>query len=331
MATRGKDPRTIGRAASRRMPAASSAALLIALGLAACGGGKAPASGGTSALPLASCVVQTVAATCGSLSVPENPALPTGRHIGIRVVVVPASGPHRAADPLFYFAGGPGGAASNSVQWASKAFRVFNESHDLVFVDQRGTGGSNAMNCPQLMKVNEPMLGTIPSAADMVAAAKACLAATARAGDPRMYTTPIFTDDIDRVRVALGYQSIDIYGGSYGVSSGLTYIQRHGEHVRAALLDSGSLLDVRLWQSSAASENGALQSVLDRCAADASCHTAYPWIRSELTDILNRTHGFSRQLHCHRPTHQRHGCRHGHRPWFRLGTQQLSRHGAGSS
>ncbi len=288
MATRGKDPRTIGRAASRRMPAASSAALLIALGLAACGGGKAPASGGTSALPLASCVVQTVAATCGSLSVPENPALPTGRHIGIRVVVVPASGPHRAADPLFYFAGGPGGAASDSVQWASKAFRVFNESHDLVFVDQRGTGGSNAMNCPQLMKVNEPMLGTIPSAADMVAAAKACLAATARAGDPRMYTTPIFTDDIDRVRVALGYQSIDIYGGSYGVSSGLTYIQRHGEHVRAALLDSGSLLDVRLWQSSAASENGALQSVLDRCAADASCHTAYPWIRSELTDILNR-------------------------------------------
>jgi pimeloyl-ACP methyl ester carboxylesterase len=114
------------------------------------------------------------------------------------------------------------------------------------------------------------------------------LAATARAGDPRMYTTPIFTDDVDRVRVALGYQSIDIYGGSYGVSSALTYIQRHGEYVRAAVLDSGSLLDVRLWQLSAASENGALQSLFDRCAADASCHSAYPWIRTELTDILTR-------------------------------------------
>lgn len=272
---------------SRRVLAASSAASLIALSLASCGGAS-PTPGGTSVLPLSSCVVQAVAATCGSLSVPENPGLPTGRHISIRVVVVPASRAHRAADPLFYFAGGPGGAASDSVQWAAKTFRGFNESHDLVFVDQRGTGGSNAMNCPGLMKVNEPQMGTIPSAASEVAAAKACLAATARAGDPRMYTTPIFTDDVDRVRVALGYQSIDIYGGSYGVSSALTYIQRHGEYVRAAVLDSGSLLDVRLWQSSAASENGALQSLLDRCAADASCHSAYPWIRTELTDILTR-------------------------------------------
>jgi pimeloyl-ACP methyl ester carboxylesterase len=239
-------------------------------------------------LPLSPCVVESVAATCGSLSVPENTGLPTGRHINIRVVVVPASGTHRAADSLFYFAGGPGGAASDSVQWASKTFRVFNESHDLVFVDQRGTGGSNAMNCPRLTQVNEPQMGTIPSAAGEVAAAKACLAATAGAGDPRMYTTPIFTDDVDWIRVALGYQSIDIYGGSYGVSSALTYIQRHGAHVRAAVLDSGSLLDVRLWQLSAASENGALQSLFDRCAADASCHAAYPWIRSELTDILTR-------------------------------------------
>ena len=131
-------------------------------------------------------------------------------------------------------------------------------------------------------------IGEIASTADEVAAAKACLAATAHAGDPRMYTTPLFADDVDRVRAALGYQSIDLYGVSYGVSSGLTYLQRHGEHVRAALLDSGSLLDVPLWQLSAASQGEALQSVFNRCAADSSCHSAYPWLRTELTTILDR-------------------------------------------
>ncbi|MHB8490185.1 MAG: alpha/beta hydrolase [Candidatus Dormibacteria bacterium] len=219
---------------------------------------------------------------------PENPASPNGRHINLRVVVVPASGPHRAADPLFYFAGGPGGAASDSVRWAATTFRAFNEAHDLVFVDQRGTGGSNAMNCPELMNIGGGEFGVVPSASAEVSAAKTCLAASARTGDPRMYTTPLFADDVDRVRAALGDVSIDIYGGSYGVSSGLTYIQRHGAHVRAALLDSGSLLDVPLWQLSAVSQASALQSVLNRCAADASCHSAYPRIQTMLTTILDR-------------------------------------------
>ena len=272
----------------RRFAAAASAAL-VAVAVAACGsGGSAPTNGATTGLALSKCTVQSVAARCGSLSVPENPALPNGRHIHVRVVVVPAYGTHTASDPLFYFAGGPGGAASDSVQWAAKTFHVFNELHDLVFIDQRGTGGSNAMNCPALMNIAEGGYGTVPSAAAEASAARACLALTARSGDPTMYTTPLFTDDVDQVRAALGYASIDIYGGSYGVSSGLTYIQRHGEHVRAALFDSGSLLDVRLWQLSAASQQSALQTVLNRCAAEAACHATFPHVAAMLSDILAR-------------------------------------------
>jgi len=261
---------------------------LLVTGLAACGAhGQAP-GGASSTLTLSRCTVQSVSARCGSLSVPENPAQPNGRHIHIRVVVVPAYGAHPDPDPLFYFAGGPGGAASDSVQWASSIFHVFNELHDLVFVDQRGTGGSNAMNCPALMNVGGSASGVVPTASDEAAAARACLASTARSGDPRMYTTPIFTDDVDQVRAALGYHSIDVYGGSYGVSSGLTYIQRHGSHVRAALFDSGSLLDVPLWQLSNTAQQHALDTVLDRCEGDASCKAAFPPVRVMLFDVITR-------------------------------------------
>ena len=125
------------------------------------------------------------------------------------------------------------------------------------------------------------------SASALAAAARACLASTARSGDPTMYTTPLFTDDVDQVRAALGYPSIDIYGGSYGVSSGLTYIQRHGQYVRTALFDSGSLLDVRLWQLSAAADTRAAV-VLNRCATDAACHATYPHVSTMLSDVLAR-------------------------------------------
>lgn len=261
-----------------------AAAILSLLGVAGCGG--LPGA----SLALSSCTVGTIkTALCGSLSVLENPAKPSGRRIPIRVVVLPAYGSNRAPDPLFYFQGGPGGAATDpeNVEPTAQIFRALNARHDLVFIDQRGTGGSNRMECPQLMDMGgSSWQGLPPTAAQVQAAAAACLEATARQGDPTMYTTPLFADDVDQVRAALGYTSIDLYGGSYGVSSALTYIQRHGDHVRTALLDSGSLLDVRLWQQGAASLQSSLDSVLSRCSTDPACRTVFPTLSDNLAAVL---------------------------------------------
>ena len=261
---------------------------MLGTAVSACG---SAAPGGSSRLPLQPCTVGTIAwARCGSLSVLENPAKPDGRHISIRVVVLPARGSKRASDPLFYFDGGPGGAASDpvTVEWAAKAFQSLNVDRDMVFVDQRGTGGSNMMECQALMGLGYTSAGGLPTPAAVTSAAKACLSSTAAAGDPAMYTTPMFVDDVDQVRAALGYRSIDLYGVSYGVTSALTYIQRHGAHVRAAVLDSGSLLDTRLWERMAASLQASLDSVLTRCAADARCGAAYPHLSTQLAAVIAR-------------------------------------------
>src|SRR5690348_13103637 len=56
--------------------------------------------------------ISSVTAECGVLSVPENPARPAGRRIGLSVARVPATNKHKSADPLFVLAGGPGMAAT---------------------------------------------------------------------------------------------------------------------------------------------------------------------------------------------------------------------------
>ena len=106
----------------------------------------------------------------------------------------------------------------------------------------------------------------------------------------RHYTTAVAVDDFDQVRAALGYDKINIYGGSYGVTSGQVYLSRHGSHVRGAVFDSGSLLDVHIFERGASNAQRALDLLFTRCAADSACHSAYPDLRRqyERTVALSR-------------------------------------------
>lgn len=266
-------------AISRTLSGLAATALLIAV-LGGCGGtATGPA---TPRLALSACVVQGVAARCGSLRVAENPAQPVGRKIALRVVVLPATTADRAADPLFYLEGGPGGAASDEARWVAQHFTALNRHRDIVLIDQRGTGGSNQVSC------STTGLSGAPTENQIAAAVRGCLASINGQADPRYYTTPIAVDDFDQVRAALGYDKIDLYGISYGVSSALAYIQRHGAHVRAAVLDSGSLLDVRLWELIPRSAQQALTSMFARCQSSPACASAFPHLQADFAAVTTR-------------------------------------------
>ena len=85
------------------------------------------------------------AAVCGSLTVPEDRSHPEGRQIDLNVRVVPAVASDPAPDPVFFLAGGPGGAATESWWSAPDLFPIVHWDRDIVLVDQRGTGGSNEL------------------------------------------------------------------------------------------------------------------------------------------------------------------------------------------
>jgi pimeloyl-ACP methyl ester carboxylesterase len=194
------------------------------------------------------------------------------------VAVVPAT-VQPAAGALFYLAGGPGGAAVGRAPGQAPHFARVRTHRDLVFVDQRGTGGSHRLAC-------ENVDASIDDPAKLAPSVRSCLAGLD--GDPRLYTTSIAMDDLDQVRAALGYDRIDLYGASYGATAAQIYLRRHGDHVRSVVLDGASLLDVPVFELLARNGERALQLLLGRCAANARCRRAYPRARAELTTVLAR-------------------------------------------
>ena len=100
-------------------------------------------------------------------------------------------------------------------------------------------------------------------------------------GDPRFYTTSLAMDDVDAVRAALGYERINLYGPSYGATAAQYYLRQHEDHVRAVVLDGGTLLDIPLFERVAANTQRALDLLFERCAAEAACHAAYPALEAD--------------------------------------------------
>jgi pimeloyl-ACP methyl ester carboxylesterase len=145
-----------------------------------------------------------------------------GRTIAVRFVVIPATGADRAADPLAYFAGGPGNLAVDEIPSELPALSVLNIHRDLVFIEQRGTGGSNPLNSP-----------AFPGLAD-----KAALRASVESslaylhGDLRFATTGMYADDVNQLLGKLHYAKVNLMGISYGTAVERIFLLRHPGRVR---------------------------------------------------------------------------------------------------
>ncbi len=214
--------------------------------------------------------IATVAADCTRIAVPEDPAQPAARRIELFVARVPAISARKAADPLFILAGGPGAAASEFYAGVAPAFARVNRERDIILVDQRGTGRSNALRCDF---DDEAMLAAGED--EIAALTRRCLAEVSRHANPALYTTSLAIRDLDTVRRALGYERIDLYGVSYGTRVAQHYLRRYGAHVRAAILDGVVPPERILGPDIALDAEDALRRVLERCAAEPKCREAF--------------------------------------------------------
>src|ERR1700737_1298607 len=106
------------------------------------------AVGHAAALSLTPCNITGLAepARCGALDVPENPQRPNGRPLSIGVVVVPATAGPVRPDPIAFLMGGPGEDVIGGAADLAAQFTVLRKDHDLLLVDQRGTGRSGALH-----------------------------------------------------------------------------------------------------------------------------------------------------------------------------------------
>jgi pimeloyl-ACP methyl ester carboxylesterase len=180
-------------------------------------------------------------------------------------------------------AGGPGNAATEDAARQQFPYSL-SRNHDLVFVDQRGTGGSNRVVIPAAFDyAGANQIGVVRQVKAWVAMSK-----IGQDMDPQYYTTSIAMDDLDEVRQALGYDQINLVGYSYGATAAQYYLRQHEEHVRTVFLGGGSLLDTPVFARWALNGQRALDLVFDRCQADAACQKAFPNPREEFTALLAR-------------------------------------------
>lgn len=247
------------------MPLAAAVAALV-VGSAAW---AAPAAGATTFSP---CQIQDLNgiavynAECADFAVPENPAKPEGRSIELRVARVPAINREKEPDPLFLLAGGPGMGATALYGNVAPAFRRIHRNRDIVLVDQRGTGSSNALNCPT---DDLEMMSATPE--QLRDEAERCLKTLSEHADVAYYTTSVAVQDLDHVRAALGYERINLYGGSYGTRVAQHYLRRFPRHTRSAILDGVIAPEQILGPDTAIDAERALESVLARCTRAAAC------------------------------------------------------------
>ena len=239
-------------------------------------------------LSLAPCKLPGIerAVRCGRFEVYEDRAKRVGRKIMLRVAVLPATGSAHEPDPVFVFEGGPGQSAVESAASEAEGNAELNRKRDLVLVDVRGTGDSNGLQCKALQG-HEGVLGFLDSFLP-AEGVRACRRDLEPRADLKLYTTSAAVDDVDDVRAALGYDRINLQGGSYGTLAALDYMRRHPEHVRTAVLSGVVPPDTRMPLSFARDAQTALDQVLAACARDAACHAAFPDTAGELGHVLAR-------------------------------------------
>ena len=206
-----------------------------------------------------------------------RPGRPEGRQISLHVAVIPATRqPARGA--LFYLEGGPGGAAAARAVKVDEVFANVSEYRDLVLVDQRGTGGSHALVCPQ-----EHVQATDASA--VAAYFRRCFARLGR--EARLLTSEAAADDLERVRQVLGYGRIDVFGSSYGATLAQLYraaaIRRPCAPSRSTAPRSGAC-PCTSWRRATPSAHCAPQ--IARCHTPPACRRAFPRTAAELERVL---------------------------------------------
>jgi len=225
-----------------------------------------------------------VAAECGTLAVPENRDTSSGRTIELHLAVIRALRRAPEPDPFFFLAGGPGQAATEAFVPMSPVFAKIKRNRDIVLVDQRGTGKSNPLKCPGTER--DPKLSGIRDPEKVRQWARECLASLdAEIGQ---YTTATAVEDLDEVRKALGYDAVNIYGISYGTRVALTYLKRFPQQVRSLVLDGVVPQNEAIGQDLAQDSQRALDLAFDRCLSDPSCGAAFPNIRADLSDIIQK-------------------------------------------
>ena len=237
---------------------------------------------------------------CGYLIVPEDRTDPDSRDIRLAVAIFchPDGAPE--PDPIIYLEGGPGGSPLEIRAPNFDAYfgPIFAANRDIILFDQRGVGFSEpALDCPAFtelyldlldFEVDDELLTAQEILNRKVEAFMACAEDLSAVADLSAYNTVANAADVNDLRLALGYDEVNLYGTSYGTRLALGVMRDFPEGVRSIVLDAPYGPEVDLYLSTPSSFDRALTVLTEECAADDACNAAYPNLRTLLFDTVDR-------------------------------------------
>jgi pimeloyl-ACP methyl ester carboxylesterase len=217
--------------------------------------------------------------TCGSLTVPENRQKPAGTKIQLHVAIIKSTAPKPSPDPVIFLAGGPGDPAIDIVFRNINIFKEFLGQRDLIVLDQRGAGYSTpALDCHE----------------DSAAQCKASL--LLQGIDLTAYNTRENAADVNDLISALGYQQVNLYGGSYGTALAQAVMRDYPSRLRSVVLDSVVPPQSNLNVLGMGYYQKALENIFEACAADPACNWKYPDLEKEFYELVERLNAQSLKL-----------------------------------
>jgi pimeloyl-ACP methyl ester carboxylesterase len=252
--------------------------LALVLGLALAGGIAAA----DPRLELSPCPVGGETVRCGKLDVPENWRRPDGRRISLKVIVMPKTGPGPEQPPVVWLDGGPGVPGTNSAPLYATDLKFHRQRRAVVLFDQRGTGDSAALHCPETEQRSP--LADQWTPADVIGCRKALEAQA----DLTQYSTESAARDVDALRAALGFERIDLFGLSYGSWLAQAYMKLYPSRVRAVAVFGTVPIGEKLPLHHAANGEMALRQMFADCRAEPGCHAAFPQLAAAWASLQRR-------------------------------------------
>ena len=212
---------------------------------------------------------------CTTLDVPLDHAHPDdGRTFTLRVARQKSKA-FPNGKVVFQLAGGPGGTSVGQAGVIPRLMPKLLDGFDLVYVDQRGTGGSGYLSCKH---------GYPQTKADWIACGK-----EHAADDLSHDLTADAADDLESVRQALGYGPIYVRAGSYGTRLGLELLRRHESSVAAIVLDGVDPPDGTFFQDFVRAVDRGVSNLVRDCGKSAACGAI-------TTDVLGDLEVYRAQL-----------------------------------
>ncbi len=215
---------------------------------------------------------------CATLTVPVDYDDPTGATIDLALIRLPAGNTSTRIGTLLVNPGGPGAPGTELVAAAKSVWpKRIRDRFDIVSWDPRGTGGSAPVDCvadlDHYFSEPDPSPDTPAENQVLVDRAQDFDDACEKADGPMLahISTMDTTRDMDRVREALGEQTISYMGFSYGSELGAIYATLFPEHIRAMVLDGAIDPDLDGIETARAQAIGA-EHALDAFLADCSAH-----------------------------------------------------------